>query len=94
MKKVNPVAFSKENIYSTITAPANIPIASRIADYFVDKFNPSTGRMTGGDMEKRENELKEMVESSIVDRSAITLLNKMVKVVKYTLRTNLYLDDR
>ena len=43
---------------------------------------------------KRETELMEMVESSVVDRSAITLLNKMIDVVKYTLRTNLYLDDR
>jgi glutamate dehydrogenase len=35
-----------------------------------------------------------MIDAEVVDRSAITLLHKMVDIVKYTLRTNLFLDDR
>ncbi|GMI37024.1 hypothetical protein TrRE_jg3318 [Triparma retinervis] len=94
MKKVNPIAFSKANIHSTLTNPANVPIAAEIADYFIEKFDPKTGRMSTEAMAEREAHLRSMVESSVVDRSAITLLHKMVDVVQHTLRTNLFLEDR
>jgi hypothetical protein len=68
MKKVNPVAFSKANIHNTLTHPSSIPVASKIADYFIEKFNPHTGRMSVADMEEREVRRGEERKRSVVKR--------------------------
>ncbi|GMH98403.1 hypothetical protein TrST_g1809 [Triparma strigata] len=94
MGKVNPVAYSKANIFAAVTSNAYIHLGSEIADYFLQKFNPKSGKMSEADQQAATTRLREKIDSEVVDRSANTLLHKMVEAVNHTYRTNVYMENR
>ena len=94
MSAHNPVAYSKANIFSCVTGPAAIERSGEVAAFFIDKFDPKSGAMSAAEQERRADELRSSIDSSIVDRASNELLHKMVDCVLSTLRTNLFLEDR
>ena len=89
----NPVAYSKANIYSTVTNKRFIEMSAAIADLFIDRFDP-TDPLSDSDMESRAEAIRKKIEKHVVDRQAHELLNKMVDIVAHTLRTNMFMEDR
>ncbi|EEC49283.1 predicted protein [Phaeodactylum tricornutum CCAP 1055/1] len=93
MTKYNAVAYSKANIYETLTSERFIPHAEAIADMFLDRFNPHNP-LSNADFDNRCDTILKAVDTDVEDTVATELLEKMIDVVKHTLRTNVYLSDR
>lgn len=94
MSKENALAYSKANILDTVTKERYIKHAADIADLFLEKFNPTTGRMPAAEFEKRCQEFRQAIEHDVEDATASALLLKMIEVVAHTLKTNVYMEDR
>ena len=58
------------------------------------QFDPKSGHMSQSDQDAESNRLRAKIDSEVVDRSANTLLNKMVDAVNHTYRTNVYMENR
>jgi len=93
MGKENPLAYSKANILEAVTKERYIGHAASIADLFLDRFNP-TRPLSDKDLEARSEQLRKTIDSDVEDTNASELLNKMIDIVKHTLRTNIYLPNR
>jgi len=93
MGQKNPVAYSKANIYSTITNKRFIETSAKIADLFIDRFDPDSP-LGEEEFQQRSEQIRQKIRKHVVDRNAYELLNKMVDVVHHTLRTNLFMEDR
>ena len=50
--------------------------------------------MSEADQQAATTRLREKIDSEVVDRSANTLLHKMVEAVNHTYRTNVYMENR
>ena len=94
MSKGNALVYSKANILEMVTKARYIDHAAQIADLFLERFNPTTERMTQEDFERRCSVLKAAIERDVEDATAAALLLKMIEVVCRTLRTNIYMEDR
>ena len=93
MSKQNAIAFSKGNILETVTKDRYVNHAAAIADLFLDRFNPK-GPLSDVELEKRSQVLKEIIDNEVEDTPAQELLLKMIDIVKYTLKTNIYMNNR
>lgn len=94
MSKVNALVYSKANILETVTTPRYIDHAAKIADLFLERFNPKTERMSTAEFDSRCDELRKAIENDVEDTSASELLFKMIECVRHTLKTNIYMEDR
>lgn len=93
MTKKNSYAFSMGNIFNIITSPRYIPYAESIAELFLDKFNPDNP--LGQDiLQQRSDEIISKVSEEVEDTVAKELLLKMVDIIKHTLKTNAYIENR
>lgn len=77
MSKQNAIAFSKGNILETVTKDRYVNHAAAIADLFLDRFNPKDP-LSDSEMEKRSQELKEIIDNEVEDTPAQELLLKMI----------------
>eukprot|EP00569_Conticribra_weissflogii_P004035 CAMPEP_0171345936 /NCGR_PEP_ID=MMETSP0878-20121228/22885_1 /TAXON_ID=67004 /ORGANISM="Thalassiosira weissflogii, Strain CCMP1336" /LENGTH=1055 /DNA_ID=CAMNT_0011849471 /DNA_START=405 /DNA_END=3572 /DNA_ORIENTATION=+ len=93
MSKENAIAFSKGNIIETVTKDRYVKHAAAIADLFLDRFHPK-GPLSESELERRSDELKKAIDSDVEDTNAQELLFKMIDIVKHTLRTNIYMNNR
>mmetsp|Transcript_31975 Transcript_31975/g.72428 ORF Transcript_31975/g.72428 Transcript_31975/m.72428 type:complete len:1082 (-) Transcript_31975:111-3356(-) len=93
MSKINAIAFSKGNILETVTKDRYVKHAASIADMFLDRFNPKCP-LTCEELEERSRQLNEIIEAEVEDTPAQELLLKMIAIVKHTLKTNIYMNDR
>ena len=93
MSKVNSLAFSKGNIFDTVTDEKYIAYSSAIADLFLNRFYPK-GPLSDDELEEQSEQLRRTIESDIEDTVASELLLKMIDIVKYTYRTNIFMNDR
>ncbi|KAL3826581.1 hypothetical protein ACHAXA_010506 [Cyclostephanos tholiformis] len=93
MSKQNAIAFSKGNILETVTKDRYINHAAAIADLFMDRFNPK-GHLSDSEFEQRSQALKDLIDNGVEDTPAQAILMKMIDIVKFTLKTNLYMNDR
>jgi len=93
MAKQNSFIFSKANILDTVTSERYISHASSIADLFLSKFNPDRP-LPKSLFDKRANELKLKIKSSVEDTFSIEMLYKMIDIVDKTLKTNIFLENR
>jgi len=93
MSKVNALAFSKGNILSIITNERYLKHSAAIADLFLHRFNPKSS-LSDGEMEERAAELRAVIDSEVEESSAQMLLFKMIDIVKHTLKTNMYMNNR
>ena len=93
MAKQNAVVYSKANIFQTVTRKAYLNYLERIATLFLMRFNPENP-MSIEDLNKNIENMQKEMEHDIEDSLTVEIFEKMLDIVKYTLRTNLYLEDR
>jgi len=93
LSKEHAVAFSKANIFDTIKQERFISHAARIADLFLDRFQPNKP-LTEEELSERCRDIQATIESDVEDHVATEVLLKMVDVVRHTLKTNVYMPDR
>ena len=93
MSKLNSLAFSKGNIFDTVTDEKYIAYSSAIADLFLNRFYPK-GPLSDEELEEQSEQLRRTISSDIEDTVASELLLKMIDIVKYTYRTNIFMNDR
>ncbi|KAG6946360.1 hypothetical protein JG688_00016093 [Phytophthora aleatoria] len=95
LAKKDPFAYSLTRIMETLEHNQNLPLASRIADFFLTKFDPQQERpMTDGEQDAVVEELKKEIRRNVEHEDAILLLNSMADAVRGTLRTNKFVRDR
>jgi glutamate dehydrogenase len=95
MAKENPLSFSKANIMEALTKPRVIGHAAKIADLFLDRFDPTKKeKMSSEELQSRVGALRSAIESDIEDSMTIELLNKMLEIVQMTMKTNIYMQNR
>jgi glutamate dehydrogenase len=95
LAKKDPFAYSLTRIMETLEHDQHLPLASRIADFFLDKFDPSNDRpMTDAEQDAVVDELKKDIRRNVEQEDAILLLNSMADAVRGTLRTNKFVRDR
>jgi len=91
LSKENAIAFSKANIHDTICR--FMPLAARIADLFLERFDPADP-LDDETFEAKCSAILQSVEDDVEDRIATEILVKMVDIVRKTLKTNVYMRDR
>jgi glutamate dehydrogenase len=93
MAKENAIAFSKANIYDTITSQRFISFSTTIADLFLDRFRP-TGPLSDEDYAAAKADIRKSIETDVEDTIAADLLYKMIDIIDHTLKTNAFMVDR
>jgi glutamate dehydrogenase len=76
-----------------VTSERYIPYAAAIADLFLERFEPSHP-LSYDVLAARSEEIRERIDREVEDTTTGEILNKMIDIVKHTLRTNIYLYDR
>lgn len=93
MTKRNSFAFSMGNIHDIVTSDRYIKYAALIAELFLDKFNPTVPFDADLFQEKSEA-ITSKIREEVEDTLAKELLLKMIEIVKCTLKTNVYIENR
>ena len=94
LAKENALVYSKSNILDRVSEKRFIPYASDIATLFLDRFNPKGNRLSDEDFHRRTDALKSQISTGVEDTVARTVLEKMLDVVRCTLKTNVYMPNR
>ncbi|CAI5728485.1 unnamed protein product [Peronospora effusa] len=95
LAKKDPFAYSLMRILEILEHAQHLPLASRIADFFLNKFDPQQKRiMTDAEQDAIVDELKKEIRHNVELEEAILLLNSMTDAVRGTLRTNKFVHDR
>lgn len=94
LAKKDPFAYSLTRIMETLEHDQHLPLASRVADFFMQKFDPQNTPLTAEQQDAIADELKKEIRRNVETEDAILLLNTMVDAVRGTLRTNKYVRDR
>jgi len=99
LHKTNPWAFLQSSVFTSVAEERKITIAARIADLFLDKFHPDTGKQMVDDyslFQKRAEAIHQDIQAGVAtgDPAGAILLEKMLEAVDSTLRTNVHRDDR
>ncbi|KAG7399981.1 hypothetical protein PHYBOEH_007322 [Phytophthora boehmeriae] len=94
LAKKDPFAYSLTRIMETLKHDQQLPLASKIADFFMDKFDPHHQPLTAEKQDAIVDEIKTEIRRNVETEDAIFLLNTMVDAVRGTLRTNKYVRDR
>jgi len=93
MAKQNPLIYSKANIFNTVTKERYVSHTSAIAGLFLDRFNPKQP-LSDEAFESKCEQICATIDSDVEDATATELLLKMIEIVRYTLKTNIYMHDR
>jgi len=91
LAKENTLAYSKANIMGCVEH--YMGCAAKIADLFLDRFNPDSP-LDDAAFESRRQQLLDMFKADVESTAANEVLAKMIDVVSCTLKTNLYMPDR
>lgn len=94
LAKINPLVYSKANILHMVTQPRMIPHAAKIADLFLERFNPENPLKDETVFAERQREIQTAIKSDVEDSVTTDILNKMLDIVSHTLKTNIYLPNR
>ncbi|MEM7228616.1 MAG: NAD-glutamate dehydrogenase domain-containing protein [Planctomycetota bacterium] len=89
--KVNPYAFSTDRIARL--AERNLVQSTRIADLFLERFEPKNP-LSDAEFKSRVETLREEIENDVDLEDSRTVLHKLIDVVEGTLRTNVYVPAR
>jgi len=93
MSKKNRYAYTTTNIQKSIMSDRYLKHAVAIADLFCKRFDP-VNRMSDEDFKAQYKALQDKIAGNVEDLTAEELLLKMLSVVQYTYRTNLYMPKR
>eukprot|EP00980_Cylindrotheca_fusiformis_P007187 scaffold1514_cov118-Cylindrotheca_fusiformis.AAC.7 len=96
LAKENALVYSKGNILGMVTHQRMIGHASKIADLFMDRFQPNENLRCSTDeqLDERIQGIVKDIKSDVEDTVTTQLLMKMIDIVKYTYKTNVYLQNR
>jgi len=94
LAKEHPLVYSKANILDIVTKPRVIHHASKIADLFLERFDPQHPLMDDTVFRQRSQDLLDSIRSDLDDSVTIGLLSKMLDIVSHTLKTNVYMENR
>ncbi|GMF48500.1 unnamed protein product [Phytophthora fragariaefolia] len=95
LAKKDPFAYSLTRIMETLEHEQHLPLASLIADFFLDKFDPQREHpLADAEQDAVVDELKKEIRRNVEHEDAILLLNSMADAVRGTLRTNKFVRDR
>jgi glutamate dehydrogenase len=79
----------------TLEHPSNLPLASKVADLFTRRFDPThAAQLSAKQQEERVVMLWEDIPQNVEAEDANYLLNAMANAVVSTLRTSKYVRDR
>jgi len=92
LSKVNPLTFSRPNLYAMIRNPVYTNFFAEIADLFLARFNPRNP--LGNEAFAAQCEALRGRLHGLTNESARTALLKMVEAVEKTLKTNFYMPSR
>ncbi|KAL3776735.1 hypothetical protein HJC23_005396 [Cyclotella cryptica] len=93
MSKENSILFSKGNIIDTVTKNRYVNHAAAIADLFLERFNPKHP-LSDKELEARSADLRAIVDNEVEETHAQELFFKMIDIIKHTLKTNVYMNNR
>jgi len=94
LAKKDPFAYSLNRIMEVLEHPSHLPLASRIADLFTEKFDPSLKKLTPEEIDEKVAAIKVDIRRNVETEDSILLLNTMADAVAGTLRTNKYVRNR
>ena len=93
LAKQNLWAFSKATIFTKLSDARIIVHATKIADLFMEKFNPANP-LSVEELTNRVTALRAGIRQSVEDSTTVVLLDTVLDVVEGTYRTNFYMPDR
>lgn len=93
MAKENPVIYSKGNILEYLSNKRYISHAIAVANLFLRRFDPEQP-LSNNDLFEELDKISQSIKEEVEDLYATALLCKMLDIVKYTLKTNIYMNDR
>ena len=93
LAKENPLIYSKANILDMITKQRYIEHAAKVADLFLQRFDPRSP-LHDEDLATKRTEISEQIVNNVEDSIAKTLLLKMLDIVDHTLKTNIFMQNR
>lgn len=94
LAKENALIYSKGNILNMVTRPRTIQHAAKIADLFLDRFNPENPLASEEELNQRIEAIKLGIKSDVEDTVTVGVLHKMIDIVTHTLKTNIYMENR
>jgi len=86
--------YSKHNILQTVTDSRLIGHAAKIADLFLDRFNPIQPMDDEALFQQRLEEIRNEISANVQESYAKELLFKMTEIIEKTYKTNIYMKDR
>jgi len=86
--------YSKHNILQTVTDSRNIGHAAKIADLFLERFNPKQPMNDEATFQRSLDEIRTDISSHVQESYTKDLLFKMTEIIEKTYKTNIYMKDR
>lgn len=86
--------YSKHNILQTVTDSRSIGYAAKIADLFLERFDPKQPMNDETTFQKSLEEIRNDIASNVQETYVKELLLKMTEIVEKTYKTNVYMKDR
>jgi len=86
--------YSKHNILQTVTDSRSIVHAAKVADLFLERFDPKKSMDDEALFRRRLDEIRNDISSNVQESYVKELLFKMTEIVKKTYKTNIYMKDR
>lgn len=86
--------YSKHNILQTVTASRSIGHAAKIADLFLERFNPKEPMDDEALFQQRLDEIRNEISANVQESYTKGLLLKMSEIMEKTYKTNIYMKDR
>jgi len=86
--------YTKHNILQTVTDSQSIGHAAKIADLFLERFNPKQPMDDEATFQQRLDEIRNNVSSNFQESFVKELLFKMTEIVEKTYKTNIYMRNR
>eukprot|EP00934_Nitzschia_sp_Nitz4_P004085 Nitzschia sp. Nitz4//scaffold23_size168460//152291//155530//NITZ4_002248-RA/size168460-processed-gene-0.99-mRNA-1//1//CDS//3329543722//4075//frame0 len=94
LAKENALIYSKGNILEMITKPRIIPHAAKIADLFLERFDPQNPLREDEVLQERIAAIKAEIAGDVEDTVTVGLLHKMLDILTHTYKTNVYMQNR
>ena len=86
--------YSKHNILQTVTNSRSIGYAARIADLFLQRFDPKQPLNDEALFQQSLEDIRSTISTDIQERYTQELLLKMTDIIEKTYKTNVYMKDR
>jgi len=86
--------YTKYNILRSVTDSRLIGHAAKIADLFLDRFNPKQPMNDEVIFQQNLDEIRKEIVSSVQESHSKEILFKMTEIIEKTYKTNIYMKNR